>query len=68
MIEHFERKMSPLRPVYEIIIPTKWKKIYLDGELSPTNGIDTDNDMLTYWEEVKVDELIVLSNGNYTLP
>lgn len=66
--ENIENNLSYVRPVYEIIIPTKWKKIYLDGELSPDNGIDTDGDTLTDWEEVKVDELIVLSNGNYTLP
>lgn len=56
------------RTVYEILLPTKWKKIALDGELSPDNGVDTDKDTLTDWEEVNVDELIKLSNGNYILP
>lgn len=68
MIEHFERKKSPQRPAYEILLPTKWKKISLDGELNPYNDIDTDEDTLTDWEEVEEDELIKLSDGNYTLP
>lgn len=66
--ENIENNLSYVRPVYEIIIPTKWKKIYLDGELSPDNDIDTDKDTLTDWEEVNVDELIKLSDGNYNLP
>ncbi len=45
--ENIESNLSYVRPVYEIIIPTKWKKIYLDGELSPDNDIDTDGDSLT---------------------
>ncbi|MCM1530192.1 MAG: hypothetical protein NC093_09390 [Alistipes sp.] len=68
LTEHLEGKLSPARPVYEILLPTKWKKISLDGELGPDNNIDTDGDTLTDWEEVDIDELIELGDGNYTLP
>ncbi|MBO5476119.1 MAG: hypothetical protein J5982_06445 [Bacilli bacterium] len=68
METHFPTKLSPPRPVYEILLPTKWKKIALKGELNSTNKINSDEDSLTDWEEVNIDELIKLSDGNYTLP
>lgn len=68
MKTHFPTKLSPAMPVFEILLPTCWKKIALKGELNSTNKIDSDEDSLTDWEEVNVDELIKLSDGNYTLP
>ena len=35
-------------------MPTRWKKITLKGNLSPDNGIDTDGDTLTDWNESKI--------------
>lgn len=66
--KHIKSKINFTRPVYSILLPTKWKRIALDGELNPDNDIDTDGDTLTDWEEVNVDELIKLNDGNYTLP
>lgn len=68
MKTHFSTKLSPARPVYEILLPTCWKKVILKGELNSTNKINSDEDSLTDWEEVDVDKLIKLSDGNYTLP
>ncbi len=53
---------------YCILLPTNWKKITLVGELSPNNGIDTDNDSLTDWEEVDTTRLIWNEDGSFELP
>lgn len=66
--ENIANNLSYVRPVYEIIIPNKWKKIYLDGELSPTNGIDTDKDTLTDWKEVDTARLIWNEDGSFEIP
>lgn len=68
MDTHFPTKLSPSRPVYEIIVPTKWKKILLDGELDPNNNIDTDGDTLTDWEEVDTTRLIWNEDGSFEIP
>ena len=66
--ENIANNLSYVRPVYEIIIPNKWKKIYLDGELSPDNDIDTDGDSLTDWEEVDTARLIWNEDGSFDIP
>lgn len=68
MKEHFEGKKSPERVAYEIIVPTNWKKITLDGELSDSNYIDTDNDELTDWEEVDIEKLVWVDEEHFELP
>ncbi len=68
LINNFNENLSPLRPVYEIIVPTNWKKIALNGELSPTNGIDTDGDSLTDWEEVDISRLKWNDDGSFEIP
>lgn len=68
LTEHLEGKLSPARPVYEVIVPTKWKKIAIKEELSPYNGIDTDGDTLTDWEEVDTERLIWNEDGNFEIP
>lgn len=65
--EHFEGKKSKQRAVYEILLPTSWKTVLLDGEISPDNGMDTDKDTLTDWEETDVDRLI-WNGDTYTFP
>ena len=66
--DNFDNNLSAVKPSYEILIPTKWKKITLAGELSSSNGIDTDEDTLSDWNEVDVKHLILNSDGNYNLP
>ena len=55
--EHFDRKKSSPRPVYEILLPNKWKKVMLNDAISPDNYVDSDNDLLTDWEEIDIDRL-----------
>ena len=68
LMSNLHDNLSPPRPVYEIINPTNWKKISLDGELSPTNNIDTDRDSLTDWEEVDTSRLIWNEDGSFDIP
>ena len=68
LIEHFKGKQSPERPVYDIFLPTKWKKIALDDKISPDNGVDTDGDSLTDWDEVDTIRLIWRADGSFSLP
>ena len=68
MIKHLEGKISPERAVYDILLPTNWKKVQLEGEISPDNDIDTDKDSLTDWEEVDVDKLIWHDDGSFDIP
>ena len=68
LTEHLEGKLSPARPVYEIIIPTKWKKISLKEKLSPYSSTDTDGDTLTDWEEVDTTRLIWNVDGSFEIP
>lgn len=68
IISNFNENLSPFRPVYEILLPTNWKKITLNGELSPTNNIDTDGDSLTDWQEVDTSRLIWNEDGSFEIP
>ena len=69
MEEHLKNKRSAaVLPVYNIIVPTKWKKVQLNDILSPDNDVDTDEDGLTDWEEVKTDSLIWNADGSFSLP
>ena len=68
IINNFNENLSPVRPVYEILLPTNWKKITLNGELSPTNNIDTDGDSLTDWQEVDTSRLIWNEDGSFEIP
>lgn len=66
--EHFEGKKSPQQLVYEMLLPTSWKTVYLEAKLSPDNDIDTDKDTLTDWEEVDTERLIWYGNGIFDIP
>lgn len=68
VLNHIKGKLSTPLPVYNIIVPTKWKKISLKGALDPENGIDTDDDTLTDWEEVDTSRLIWNEDGSFELP
>lgn len=68
IINNFNENLSPVHPVYEILLPTSWKKITLNGELSPTNNIDTDGDSLTDWQEVDTSRLIWNEDGSFEMP
>ncbi len=68
LTEHFDKKVSQKRLKYTIILPTNWKTITLEDELSSDNNIDTDKDGLTDWEEVDVEKLILNDDGSFDLP
>ena len=48
-------------------MPTRWKKITLKGNLSPDNGIDTDGDTLTDWEEVDTTKIKINTDNSIEL-
>lgn len=66
--KHFDGKKSAQRPVYEILLPTSWRKIQLEDEISPDNNIDTDKDSLTDWEEIDTEKLIWNDDGSFDIP
>lgn len=68
LINHIKSKVNDKCAVYNVFLPTNWKKITLKGQLSPTNNINSDEDSLTDWEEVDKDKLVLLDNNDYTLP
>ena len=57
-----------MTPLYGGYSPIDWKPIILKGELNSENGIDTDGDGLTDWEETDVDKLIKYEDGSFDLP
>ncbi len=68
MIEHIERKITFSFPTYNILLPTKWKKISLKGELIPDGTTNSDTDSLTDWEEVDTSKINVNSDNSIELP
>lgn len=66
--EHIEDHLSAPRPVYDIIVPTKWKKISLKGDLTPNGTTNSDTDALTDWEEVDTSKLKINSDNSIELP
>lgn len=59
---------APPRTEYQAITSTNWSTIKLKGILDPDNGIDTDDDGLTDWEEVDIERIFFSSNGSASLP
>jgi len=53
---------------YKVITSSGLMLISLDGELSPTNGIDTDKDSLTDWKEVDSSLITLKEDGRVVLP
>lgn len=53
---------------FEAIVPNGWKTITLDKQLDSKNGVDTDEDNLTDWDEVMNEKLTIAADGTYILP
>jgi hypothetical protein len=66
--EHFESKKSAQRAVYNVILPTKWKKIALKDKLIMNGYTNSDEDSLTDWEEVDRSKIKIALDGNIELP
>ncbi len=65
---HICEYAAPPRTEYHAIVPTGWKTIVLNGILDPENGIKSDLDELTDWEEVDTDKLSWDADGSVILP
>ncbi|MGN1084306.1 MAG: polymorphic toxin type 44 domain-containing protein [Lachnospiraceae bacterium] len=59
---------APPQVNFEAFIPSGWKKIVLDGILDPKNGVNSDTDDLTDWEEVNTELLSWDTDGTVILP
>ena len=68
LLDHLENNLSSPRPVYDIYLPTKLKKIVLDGELTPNGTTNSDTDSLTDWEEIDEEKIKVNSDNSIELP
>ncbi len=55
---------------YDIISATGFKNIHLNGKLTRSNGIDTDGDVLTDWNETDTESCLTTwdQSGNIVLP
>ncbi len=60
--------LSQPKTTYNIIVPTKWKKITLKEELKKGGRTNSDNDSLTDWQEVIQDKVDFDMDGNVILP
>lgn len=65
---HIISHVAPPQVKFNAIIPTGWKKIVLKGVLDPDNGVKSDEDLLTDWEEVDTDKIDWDTEGNVLLP
>ena len=71
--DHFLNKVQQrlgivISDTYDIIVPTKWKKITLKSKLTPNGTTNSDTDSLTDWEEVDTSKIKVNSDDSIELP
>jgi len=66
VIENINKHVSR-KSLYGAYSPVDWKPIVLSGELNSQNGIDTDGDCLTDWEEIDTSQLIMYDDGSFDL-
>lgn len=66
--EHIVAHIAPAQVRFEAILPTGWQTVVLNGILDPENGVDTDGDGLTDWEEADTDRLRWGTDGSVILP
>lgn len=57
-----------VRTEYDALIASSLKEITLDAKIHPDNGVDTDLDTLTDWNEVMNQYIAVNADGEITLP
>ncbi|WP_297960871.1 hypothetical protein [uncultured Ruminococcus sp.] len=67
VIENINKQISR-KSLYGAYSPIDWKPIVLSGELNSENGIDTDGDCLTDWEETDTSKLKMYDDGSFDLP
>ena len=67
---HLSKYVPTEKVEYKAIIASGWQTITLDAPLDPENGVDTDGDTLLDWDEVDVDNELLVWNadGSVELP
>lgn len=68
--EHIQSSV-PLETIeFKALVATGWQTITLDAPLDSENGVDTDKDTLLDWDEVDVDNKLLVWNadGSFELP
>ena len=68
VFNHIRNHAAPPQVAYGVIIPTGWTKISLKGILDPDNGVKSDSDDLTDWEEVMTEMISWDNDGSVILP
>ncbi len=68
VFNHICTYAAPPQVEFEIKIANNWKTITLDGILDENNGVNSDTDDLTDWEEVNTDMLSWDTDGSIILP
>ncbi len=68
LYEHIVTYAAPPQTEFHAIVPAGWKHIVLDGILDAENGVNSDADDLTDWEEVITELLRWDTDGTVILP
>lgn len=66
--KHIVTYAAPPQMEFESFVPNGWKKIVLDGVLDPENGVNSDTDDLTDWQEVNTELISWDTDGTVILP
>lgn len=65
---HICTYIAPPQIVFNAIVPIGWKEIQLNGILDENNGVNSDEDNLTDWEEVDTEKIRWATDGSIILP
>lgn len=65
---HIYNNAVPPQLEFYAIVPTGWKHIVLDGVLDAENGVNSDMDTLSDWEEVNTERISWDTDGSVILP
>lgn len=65
---HIVTYAAPPQMEFDAIVPSGWKRIVLDGILDAENGVNSDTDELTDWEEVNTELISWDTDGTVILP
>ena len=65
---HIVAYAAPPQMEFDAIVPTGWKHIVLDGILDEENGVNSDTDDLTDWQEINTELIHWDTDGTVVLP
>lgn len=66
--KHIVAHAAPPQMEFDAIVPNGWKHIVLEGILDAENGVNSDTDELTDWEEVNTELINWDTDGTVILP